>query len=155
MSKTKEEIKAGDKVMCLVGYYKSYGYGSIATVERLDISGAGNPVLILKNPLSDCGTSMYSMENWKFHSRPKEIKHMGYARTLYFAGKLANFVEEQGQIPRISDRTIGRHTKSEVIKDVRGIIQDGEQWVVLQTVGFIKTKEPVPELAQVEFTECR
>lgn len=160
------DIMAGDTVRCLVGYYKSYAYGELAKVKRLDLSSAGNPVLILENNLCDYGESMYSLENWAFHSRPKPKKEntVSYVRTLYFAMKLdtsreGSFVPvkiESGDTgEHFNEQTVSRHTKSEVIKDVRSVIKEGETWVLLKTEGFISPAEPKPVLKDVQITECR
>lgn len=152
------EILQGDLVRCKVGYYKSYGRGAITTVKRLDISNAGNPVLILANSLTDYGESMYDVNNWEFVSRPKPKKEqtVGFSRTLYFGGKIEGMdTTELREIPRIGSRTVGRHSKHEAINDVRGVIQEGETWLLLQTVGIITPKEPERELAKVNIVECR
>lgn len=136
-------------------------------MKRLDVSSAGNPVLILENNLCDYGESMYSVDNWQFHSRPKpkEEKKMGYVRTQYFAAKIDHPQEGTSFLPlKIStgdvgepfiEQTVLRHTKSEVMKDIRANIQDGEQWVILQTQGFVTPAEPKPVLKDVQITECR
>ena len=67
------DIFPGDTVKCLVGYYKSYGYGELAIVKRLDVSSAGNPVLILANDYCDYGESMYSVDNWQFQDRKSVV----------------------------------------------------------------------------------
>jgi hypothetical protein len=160
------DIMAGDTVKCLVDYYKSYAYGELAKVKRLDLSSAGNPVLILENYLCDYGESMYSLDNWAFHSRPEPKKetNMSYVRSQYFALKLDNTKEGSFMPVKIetgdagepfNEQTVNRHTKSEVIRDVRSVIKEGETWVLVKTEGFISPAEPKPVLKDVQITECR
>lgn len=158
------DIMAGDTVRCLVGYYKSYQYGELAKVKRLDLSSAGNPVLILDNNLCDYGESMYSLENWAFHSRsePKKEKPMSYVRKQYFAMQI-DTKEPEGQFLNLKkapdydgvEQTVLRHTRSEVLRDLRSIIKDGETWVIVETLGFVSPAEPKPVLKDVQITECR
>lgn len=90
---------------------------------------------------------------------------MGYVRTQYFAVKIDNTVEGVAFLPMaistgdvgepFHEQTVLRHSKSEVMKDIRANIKDGEQWVILQTQGFVIPAEPKPVLKDVQITECR
>lgn len=151
-------IQAGDTVRCRVDYYSSYEYGETAVVKKLDVSSTGNPVLILPNPLCQYGQSMYSIDNWEFVSRPKskETNPMGYVKTKYFAMMVRSEDEGTTFLPLVpTEQTVLRDTKAEALRDVRANIKEGEQWVILQTVGYVIPAPPKPVLAEISITDCR
>ena len=154
-----QDLQKGDIVRCLVTYYQSYRRNEEAVIRYI-MHENGNWLIILKNDLTMYGESKYCLQNWEFVRRPeieKEAKTVGYTKTLYFGGKIDPLEPdaEARSIPRIGSRTVGRYSKSEAIKDVRSVIQEGEEWLLLQTVAVIKHAEPEPQLAKVNITECR
>ena len=163
-------IQKGDIVRCLVGYYKSYGYGDHAIVQGIDVSTLGTPLLLLSNPLCDYGQSMYSTANWEFVRRPepkeKKMTTTGYTKTQFFGLRINEEstdkvfmpfkVEPETPLMQASlFQTQTRNSKSEVIADIQQGINKGERWVILQTIGFIEPAEPKPVVTPIEITECR
>jgi hypothetical protein len=145
-------IQAGDTVECRVGYYKSYSFGERAIVKRTDITSAGNLVIILPNYLADCGESMYSICNWTKVEPKKEKDMTHYKKTKYFAIKVDTVVStvEQLEFDRPMTRTKMRDSRSQVVKDIAELTQEGEAWIVLQTVCMVEPKKP--ELPKVPVT---
>lgn len=142
--------KKGDTVKCLVHDYLCYGYGQKAHVLDVAKSATGSTIIKLSNAESPLGYSWYLAENFEFIER--EHKMPAYEKTQYFAARLDSS-KESGHFLHLDPEglTCMRYSKHIAMQDVKELIQEGEQWVILQTVMKLTGESPKPPVSIVEY----
>lgn len=104
--------------------------------------------------------SRYNPRNFE----KRDNTEMAYEATRYFAVKLSPGDQQDGQPLSLAPITPGvgdmhssadttplRKTRHEVKVDVQKIVQEGDRWLVVQTVCLIEGEEPRPPIRVTEY----
>ncbi len=130
------DFKEGDVVKCRVYDYASYNYGDFAVIIKVNEN-----TLTIRNDASPYGTSDYVKNNWIFVRRPqKKDNQMAYEKTKYFGIKMTSI-----------GKTEMYDHQSEVRTTIKERLQEGEQWIIVQTLCMIEYAEPKPPIKVTEY----
>lgn len=146
MNYEQPKVKPGDTVECRVPYYTWYDSGDQAIIQEVGYSVKGTPLIYLSNPYSETGYTGYKASNWsKVEPKEKPMAN-AYERKTYYAH----------QINELGHPIHGRFTehfnlKSDCIKRVQELIDENEQWMVVETVCLIKPAKPQPPIVITEY----
>ncbi len=148
--------RVDDVVECLVDEYVGVKKGQRRKVKKV-IPGK-NTLIQLKNKESDYGTSDYKASNFKLIYRPtrQEDSMPAPQKTKYFALRL----DSEGLSTAFldfkdanDDQTTLRNSKSEVLEDIKSMIEAGQKWIILQTHAVVEL--PKPTTPPVRITEYK
>ena len=152
----------GDIVRCDVHVYQSIKKGQTREVFGVERSASGNLLLKLENTMCQYGSSPYVAANFtvvkgaRYKSEPKvepkkETKKMAaYEKTKYLGVRI--IPNDDGEFILYDEKTTPlQNARSDVLRDIREIMQPNEQWVILQLISKVELADPRPPVKITEY----